>query len=244
MSELPPPGVSASPTPPRGPLRVQRVALSALAPDPANARLHGAANLDAIKATLRRFGQAEPLVVQAGTRRVIAGHGRLVAIQAQGWAEADEVELEVSGTDATALGIALNRTAELAEWDGGTLSRILEQHRAEDALDNVGYSPGNLDALMDEFQRTAGEAPAGADEALRAAREKLASLKARAIDEADLRAALETFEVWPVLFPNEQARVLRLLVERIDLDPDTGTIELRLHPGGVRELARRGETVA
>ncbi len=77
-------------------------------------------------------------------------------MEALGWTECDVVELEVGGTDATALGIALNRTAELAEWDDGALSKILEQLRAEDALEGVGYSPADLDALLDVLQRAIG----------------------------------------------------------------------------------------
>ena len=151
------PGSSAA-VPEGRALRIVRVPLAALAPDPANARLHGPANLDAIKGSLRRFGQAEPLVVQAGTRRVIAGHGRLEAMQALGWTEADIVELEVTGTDATALGVALNRTASLAEWDDGALARILEQLRSEDGgLVGVGFSTGEIDRLLDELQAASGE---------------------------------------------------------------------------------------
>lgn len=138
-------------------LRVTRVPLASLVPDPANARLHNEGNLDAIKASLRRFGQAEPLVVQAGTRRVIAGHGRLAAMQALGWTDCEVVELDVSGTDATALGIALNRTAELAEWDDGVLVKILEQLRTEDGgLDGVGFTTGEIDRLLDELQQASG----------------------------------------------------------------------------------------
>ena len=62
-------------------LTIHRVPLDSLAPDPANARTHGDENLDAIEASLRRFGQVEPLVVQAGTGRIIAGHGRLAAMK-------------------------------------------------------------------------------------------------------------------------------------------------------------------
>ena len=154
------PQAGTEPSPPAsagGTLRVVRVPVAALAPDPSNARTHGPENLDAIKASLRRFGQAEPLVVQAGTRRVIAGHGRLKAMQALGWTECDIVELDVSGTDATALGIALNRTSELAEWDDGALAKILEQLRTEDGgLDGVGYSTAEIDRLLDELQAAAG----------------------------------------------------------------------------------------
>jgi len=38
-------------------------------------------------------------------------------MKALGWTHADVVELDVSDTQATARGIALNGRAELAEWD-------------------------------------------------------------------------------------------------------------------------------
>ncbi|MCC7169271.1 MAG: hypothetical protein IT459_02385, partial [Planctomycetes bacterium] len=57
-------------------LTIQRVPIDSLHLDPANARAHGDKNLDAIKGSLARFGQAEPLVVQAGTRRIVGGNGR------------------------------------------------------------------------------------------------------------------------------------------------------------------------
>ena len=148
---------SASAGSPSSGLRVVRAPLASLVPDPGNARTHPQVNLDAIVASLRRWGQAEPLVVQAGTLRVIAGHGRLAAMQALGWTECDIVELDVTAIDAAALGVALNRTAELAEWSNEALSKILEQLRAEDALEGVGYSPADLDALIDELQLAAGE---------------------------------------------------------------------------------------
>ena len=133
-------------------LAVLRVPISSLNLDPSNARLHGDLNLDAITASLVRFGQAEPLVVQAVTRRVIAGNGRLVAMKKLGWTECDIVELEVDDLKATALGIALNRTAELAEWDGPVLARLLDELRTEGALDGVGYTTDDLDALIAEVQ--------------------------------------------------------------------------------------------
>ena len=52
---------SGSPQVPARGLSVRRVALESLRADPANARLHGERNLDAIVASLHRFGQAELL---------------------------------------------------------------------------------------------------------------------------------------------------------------------------------------
>jgi len=129
-------------------LVVRRVPIDSLRPDPANARSHPQANLDAIAASLARFGQAEPLVVQKRTARVVGGNGRLVAMKALGWKEADVVELDIDDLQATALGIALNRTAESAEWDDGALAALLEQLRKEDSLDGVGFSQEEVDELL------------------------------------------------------------------------------------------------
>ena len=46
-------------------MNLESVPLSTLSFDPANLRKHGRRNLDAIKASLRRFGQQKPIVVDA-----------------------------------------------------------------------------------------------------------------------------------------------------------------------------------
>jgi site-specific DNA recombinase len=57
----------------------------------------------------------------------------------------------------------------------------------------------------------------------------------KALAESDVRAALLEFEpLWNELFPAEQARVVELLVERIDLQPDG--IDLRLRVEGLTSL--------
>ena len=129
-------------------LTVRRIPLASLHLDPANARSHGPVNLEAIKGSLARFGQAEPLVVHAGTGRIIGGNGRLVAMQALGWTECDVVEVDLPAIEATALGLALNRTSELASWNDEALGRLLEQLRAEDAVDGLGFSPDDINDLL------------------------------------------------------------------------------------------------
>jgi DNA modification methylase len=133
-------------------LQTRRVPLDSLHLDPSNARHHPEENLDAIVASLLRFGQAEPLVVQKSTGRIIGGNGRWVAMRKLGWTEAEVVELDIDDLTATALGIALNRTGELATWDEQTLARLLLELKDEGALDGVGYSETDLDQLLDEIQ--------------------------------------------------------------------------------------------
>jgi len=127
------------------------VPLGDLHQDPANARAHDARNLEAIRASLQRFGQAEPLVVQAASGRVIGGNGRLEAMRSLGWTDCDVVELDLGETQATALGIALNRTAELAAWDDETLALLLSSLKDEGELDGVGFDDPEIDALLAEL---------------------------------------------------------------------------------------------
>ena len=89
--------------------------ITELSLDPSNVRKHGRKNLDAIKASLRKFGQQKPIVVDA-KGIVLAGNGTLAAAQELGWQEIDVVRSELAGVEATAFAIADNRTAELAEW--------------------------------------------------------------------------------------------------------------------------------
>jgi site-specific DNA recombinase len=56
-----------------------------------------------------------------------------------------------------------------------------------------------------------------------------------ALDESEVIKALSALEpVWDELYPAEQARILRLLVERIDVAPDG--ILVTLHAAGIRSL--------
>ncbi|GJM44074.1 MAG: methyltransferase [Gemmatimonadota bacterium] len=132
-------------------LKIRRVPLTQLHLDPSNARSHPEQNLESIVASLSRFGQAEPLIVQKSTARIIGGNGRFVAMKKLGWTECDIVELEVDDLTATGLGIALNRTGELAAWDEPVLAKLLGDLRTENALDGVGFDTADIDALLDEL---------------------------------------------------------------------------------------------
>ena len=142
---------------PTAPLCIRRVLLDSLHLDPANARTHGERNLESIRSSLQRFQQAEPLVVQKSTGRVIGGNGRLVAMRSLGWSECDVVEVDVDDLTATALGIALNRTSELAEWDLSALGTLLESLREENALEGVGFDESEIDELLASLDAELGD---------------------------------------------------------------------------------------
>ena len=112
-------------------LKVERVLIEELTADPANVRKHNAKNLKAIEASLRRFGQQKPIVVD-GDGIVRAGNGTLAAAQQLGWKQIDVVRTQLKGAEATAYAIADNRTAELAEWDEEALAQQLAAIQIED----------------------------------------------------------------------------------------------------------------
>ena len=66
---------------------------------------------------------------------------------------------------------------------------------------------------------------------------KAARVHADDITEADLRAALQQLDpLWDELFPAEQARIVALLVERLDITTDG--LNVRLRVDGLSGLAR------
>jgi len=137
----------------------QTIALADLSLDPSNVRKHSRRNLDAIKASLRKFGQQKPIVVDA-KGIVLAGNGTLTAAKELGWTEIQIVRTELAGVEATAFAIADNRTAELAEWDEDGLANVLQSLKVEDAdlLAATGYDAAELDK-MSKAEVTEDEVP-------------------------------------------------------------------------------------
>lgn len=133
-------------------IEYKRVKLTDLHEDPANARLHPDENLADIRASLKEFGQVEPLVVQQSSSKIIGGNGRYKVMKELGWTECDVAYVNMDNMKATALGIALNRAGERAEWDSEVLDKLLAE------LD-VGEE---LSASLKELEEEVGiEEPAG-----------------------------------------------------------------------------------
>ncbi len=100
-------------------MQTQTVPLDLLVPDPHNARIHPRHNIDAIKASLERFGQVLPILVRNADSQVVAGNGTLEAMKELGWTECTAAMYDGDDQECAALAVALNRTAELATWDEG-----------------------------------------------------------------------------------------------------------------------------
>lgn len=138
----------------------ETVDVSSLTIDPENVRKHGERNLNAIRESLRRFGQQKPIVVDADGI-VIAGNGALEAARELRWKTIRIVRSHLDGSERTAYAIADNRTAELAEWEGDDLLDQLTTFAQEDAalLEAVGFT-------SNEVAKMVAEANAGASDGI------------------------------------------------------------------------------
>jgi DNA modification methylase len=135
---------------PAGKLAVEWVPIDQVFGNPANPRVNDPA-VPHVAASLKRFGWQQPIVAKP-SGEVIAGNTRLKAAKTLGMAEVPVVRFEGSALDATAYAIADNRSAEYSTWNNQALAALLEELRNEDALEGVGYSGPDIDALIAEVQ--------------------------------------------------------------------------------------------
>lgn len=143
-------------------MKAESVAISSLSPDPANVRKHPQRNIETIVASLKRFGQQKPIVVDV-KGIVRAGNGTLEAAKLLGWTEISIVRSNLIGPEATAYAIADNRTSELAEWDEDGLVAILNSMDAE-IREAAGWSEAELAAISPNFGAVRADSQSQLDE--------------------------------------------------------------------------------
>lgn len=115
------------------PTALEQIAISELRPNPDNARTHSKHQVEQLRRSLREFGAVAPILID-GENNVIAGHGRLVAAQAEGWREFPCVRIEhLTPEQLRAYALADNRLAEMADWDMALVSAELT------ALEEAGF---------------------------------------------------------------------------------------------------------
>jgi site-specific DNA-methyltransferase (adenine-specific) len=105
-------------------------------------------DVEAVAASLERFGQQKPIVVQRSSGFVVAGNHLVKAARSLGWTEiaANVEELD----DATAVGFMLadNRTADLGGYDDALLAAILAEQDAAANLAATGYDTDDVAAIL------------------------------------------------------------------------------------------------
>jgi ParB-like chromosome segregation protein Spo0J len=129
-------------------MKTKQVPIEQLSQDPSNVRRHSERNLSAIVASLRKFGQQKPIVID-GKGIILAGNGTYEAAKRLGWDTIAVVQTDLKGSEATAYAIADNRTAELAEWDETALAETLRALQSEEfEIEAAGFTNDEVDGLI------------------------------------------------------------------------------------------------
>src|SRR6516164_5013471 len=141
---------AASPTRPWPAERVEQWPIERLIPYADNPRLHSAADIERIAASILKWGWTNPVLVdEHGV--LIAGHGRVAAaaklglmvpipvIVAQGWSEEEK----------QAYRLADNELAARGSWDPDLLrSELRDLKFSGFDLDLIGFEPDRLDEIL------------------------------------------------------------------------------------------------
>lgn len=150
----------------QGDLRIDYLPLDEVTRWPRNPKLHDDA---ALERSLRRHGFVAPLLKDERTGRLVAGHGRLTALESlrdAGEAPPARVRVDAKGrwlvpvvrgidfasaAEAEAYLLADNRLVEAGGWDTELLREIVRDLDTEGLeLDGLGWSTSALDALLAE----------------------------------------------------------------------------------------------
>jgi len=136
-------------------MELQTRKVSDLIPYINNSRTHSEEQINQIIGSIKEFGFTNPILLEE-ENGIIAGHGRLMAVQKMGWSEVPCVTIKgLTKTQIKALNIADNQIALNAGWDLDKLKLEVKGLDEEDFnLDTLGFSKNQIDDFL--FEETIG----------------------------------------------------------------------------------------
>lgn len=157
------------------PRRIEYVALSKVRTADRNPRSH--LTLEKVKGSIRKYGFVEAAVHDGRTGKIIAGHGRQLALEqmlAEGESVPEGVMVDPGGewlmpitygwasqndAEAETLLVNLNRLAEVGGWDTGGLAALLDELRGSSPDDFVlsGFESVEVDQMLADLAAQAYE---------------------------------------------------------------------------------------
>ena len=130
--------------------KLQLVKIDKLIPYARNARTHSAEQVKQIQASIREFGFVNPVLID-GNYNIIAGHGRIMAAQADGVKEVPCVMIDyLTEAQKKAYILADNKLALNAGWDIEILKIEMEELNELDFdISLTGFDSEEIQELLD-----------------------------------------------------------------------------------------------
>jgi site-specific DNA recombinase len=153
-------------------------------------------------------------------------------------------QIRCVGQDPELLAETLSQASELGRSRVGEFKRELKQLEADTVRWHTEVrkisATGSLDddgpaiARLAELQELLRQGEVRASEL----REEIAALSREQVSKKEVAQALSAFDpVWESLTPQEQTRLVQLLVERVEYDGRSEKIAITFHPSGIKSLA-------
>jgi ParB family chromosome partitioning protein len=132
-------------------LRIEVKKITELKRYPNNPRLHNELSIEAIQRSIDTFGFKNVVVVD-NDYEVIAGHGRLDALERIGKTEVPVlVATDLDKWQAAALRIADNKATDVSTWDYDALKEEIQTLEQKMNLEVLGFSSTELEILQEEI---------------------------------------------------------------------------------------------
>jgi ParB-like chromosome segregation protein Spo0J len=119
-----------------------------LVPHPENYRAHGEDQVARLGASLDRYGQYRPVVVQASTNRILCGHGVVAAAKAAGEKTIAATVIDCDDDTARAILVDDNEFARLADDDRTALAELLADLHG--TVPPIAYADAEIEDLLRE----------------------------------------------------------------------------------------------
>ncbi len=187
--------------------QVESVPIDYLEPWPGNPRIH---DIAVIADSLRAHGQYRPILVQASTNRIIAGHGTVEAAVSVGWTHVDVIRLDVDDEQARRILLVDNRSNDLAAYDDAALMALLNELDGDYA--GTGFDAEAYGLLLQSLTE-------GGYGAVRQGQEP--GERANEYEAADLRSIVLPY---PTATFDTMVEALGVLRRALDLDTNAGVI--------------------
>lgn len=128
-------------------MRIKEVSIDTVRTDPKNARRHPVQNLKGITASLKRFKQQRPILIDSeGVIR--AGSGTWTAAKALGFKKIFVITSDLPPAELKAFALADNQTGLLSEWD---YAELLDQLQSEADPLSLGFEESDIAELSDRL---------------------------------------------------------------------------------------------
>jgi len=128
-------------------LNIERKRVDELIPHPLNPRFHPNSQIDKIVDWLSKVGYYKSIVVQKGTNYVLAGHGVLEGLKADGYTHVDVSIVDQPDKWAKALLAWDNKSTELSSWDQPNLMALeAELIEMDVEMQELGFDDGEIDS--------------------------------------------------------------------------------------------------